>query len=134
MVQKDFQQQTIVKKMLELLNWKTELVRCDIVREIDGLAMSSRNVRLNLEERQQALTISQVLFHLKKENFSSPKDFCQWAISELKKQSLIKVEYVEMVDATTLQPVKNWKDTTELVCCIAAKVGEVRLIDNVLIV
>ena len=133
MGQKDFQQQTIVKKMLELLHWKTELVRCEIVREADGLAMSSRNVRLSKDERQQALSISQVLFQLKKENFSSPYDFCKWAISQLEKQSLIKVEYVEIVDKTTLQAVDNWNTKQELVCCIAAKVGEVRLIDNVLI-
>ncbi len=133
MGQKDFQQQTIVKKMLELLHWKTELVRCEIVRETDGLAKSSRNVRLNKEERQQALTISQVLFQLKKENFPSPNNFYKWAIAELEKQSLIKVEYVEIVDTTTLQAVDNWNTKQELVCCIAAKVGEVRLIDNVLI-
>ena len=133
MGQKDFQQQTIVKKMLELLHWKTELVRCEIVREADGLAMSSRNVRLNEEERQQALAISKTLFQLDKMRFSSPNDFCKWAIAELEKQSLIKVEYVETVDSNTLQAVDNWNTKQELVCCIAAKVGEVRLIDNVLI-
>ncbi len=133
MGQKDFQQQTIVKKMLALLNWKVELVRCDIVREADGLAMSSRNVRLNKDERQQALAISRTLLQLDKIKFSSPIDFCNWAISELEKQSLIKVEYVEIVDTITLQAVDNWNTKQELVCCIAAKVGEVRLIDNVLI-
>ncbi len=133
MGQKDFQQQTIVKKMLELLKWKTELVCCQIIREADGLAMSSRNVRLNQEERQQALSVSQVLFQLKKEKFSSPTDFCKWAISELEKQSLIKVEYVEIANTTTLQPVNNWTDAKNLVTCIAAKVGEVRLIDNSLV-
>ena len=132
MGQKDFQQQTIVKKMLEILKWKTELVCCPIIREADGLAMSSRNLRLNKEERQQALAISQVLFQLKKERFSSPNIFCKWAISELEKQSLIKVEYVEIVDTTTLQPAKNWNDAKNLVACIDAKVGKVRLIDNVL--
>jgi pantoate--beta-alanine ligase len=140
MGQKDFQQQTIVKKMLELLNWNVELVRCEIIREKDGLAMSSRNVLLNQEERQQALAISKTLLPLSvgegqgvRSKFPSPVDFCVWAKNELQKNSLFQVEYVEIVDTTTLQAVDNWNTKQELVCCVAAKVGEVRLIDNVLI-
>lgn len=130
MGQKDFQQLTIVRRMLEILNWNIELVSCPIVRELDNLAMSSRNVRLNGSERASARSISKVLMHLNKNQFASAKDFCQWAMYQLNLVEFVTAEYVEIVDTQTLQPISNWNEHKQLVCCIAAKVGDVRLIDN----
>lgn len=130
MGQKDFQQLTIVRRMLQLLNWDIELVSCPIVRELDNLAMSSRNVRLNGSERASARSISKVLMHLNKNQFASAKDFCQWAMYQLNLVEFVTAEYVEIVDTQTLQPISNWHEHKQLVCCIAAKVGDVRLIDN----
>jgi pantoate--beta-alanine ligase len=130
MGQKDFQQLTIVRRMLQLLNWKIELVSCPIVREMDNVAMSSRNVRLNGSERASARSISKVLMHLNKNQFASAKDFCQWAMYQLNLVEFVTAEYVEIVDTQTLQPISNWLEHKQLVCCIAAKVGDVRLIDN----
>jgi len=130
MGQKDFQQLTIVRRMLQLLNWDIELVSCPIVRELDNVAMSSRNVRLSGSERASARSISKVLMHLNKNQFASAKDFCQWAMYQLNLVEFVTAEYVEIVDTQTLQPISNWHEHKQLVCCIAAKVGEVRLIDN----
>ncbi|MFM2048776.1 MAG: hypothetical protein RI955_1324 [Bacteroidota bacterium] len=130
MGQKDFQQLTIVKRMLEILKWKIELIICPIIRELDGLAMSSRNVRLNGSERASARSISKVLMHLNKNQFASAKDYCQWAIYQLNLVEFITAEYVEIVDVNTLQPITDWHQHQQLVCCMAAKVGDVRLIDN----
>ncbi|MEN9522488.1 MAG: hypothetical protein RL065_865 [Bacteroidota bacterium] len=130
MGQKDFQQLTIVRRMLEILNWNIELVSCPIVRELDNLAMSSRNVRLSGSERASARSISKVLMHLNKNQFASAKDFCQWAMYQLNLVEFVTAEYVEIVDTQTLQPISNWNEHKQLVCCIAAKVGDVRLIDN----
>ena len=130
MGQKDFQQLTIVRRMLQLLNWDIELVSCPIVRELDNLAMSSRNVRLSGSERASARSISKVLMHLNKNQFASAKDFCQWAMYQLNLVEFVTAEYVEIVDTQTLQPIINWHEHKQLVCCIAAKVGDVRLIDN----
>jgi pantoate--beta-alanine ligase len=131
MGQKDFQQLTIVKRMLEILNWTNiELVSCPIVREMDGLAMSSRNVRLNGSQRASARAISKVLMQLNKNVFASAKDYCQWATYQLNLQEFVTTEYIEIVDINTLQPIADWQSQPQLVCCIAAKVGDVRLIDN----
>ncbi|MEY2828967.1 MAG: hypothetical protein RIQ33_825 [Bacteroidota bacterium] len=131
MGQKDFQQLTIVQRMLEILNvTNVELVSCPIVREMDGLAMSSRNVRLNGSQRASARAISKVLMQLNKTVFESAKDYCKWATYQLNLQEFVSTEYVEIVDTKTLQPITDWHLHTPLVCCIAAKVGDVRLIDN----
>lgn len=129
--EKDFQQQAIIRKLVKDYNINLEIVPCDIVREKDGLAMSSRNMRLNADERAIAPMIYKVL----KENVG-----CYETISPaemkalvLKKYSEIKqfdVEYVEIADETTLQSVTDWKDSEHVRIFVALQLGPVRLIDN----
>lgn len=128
--EKDFQQLAIIRRMVNLMNFDIEIVGCPIVREKDGLAMSSRNLRLNAEERQKAVEISKTLFESKKliSNFS-PEQVQNWVIARLNSFSGLEVEYFEIVHQTTLQPIHSWSEPA--IGCIAVFCGEVRLIDNI---
>lgn len=129
--EKDFQQQAIIRKLVKDYNINLEIVPCDIVRETDGLAMSSRNMRLNAEERAIAPMIYKVL----KETVANYRTMspAEMKALALKKYSEIKqfdVEYVEISDETTLQPVCDWKDSEHARIFVALQLGPVRLIDN----
>ncbi|MFN4233624.1 MAG: pantoate--beta-alanine ligase [Bacteroidia bacterium] len=128
---KDFQQLTIIKHIVKTLNIPVNIIACETVREEDGLAMSSRNVRLNEEERKQATYISKALFFIKDNaNNFDLEELKVKALSILAPHSLIKLEYLEIVDTETLLPV-NKINAGRTVACIAAFVGNVRLIDNI---
>jgi pantoate--beta-alanine ligase len=132
--QKDFQQQTIIKEMVRQLNYGVQIVTCPIVRESDGLAMSSRNVRLKPSERAVASIISETLFMVKKlAEKLSVEELSMLVESEITEGSLTELEYFQIVDAKTLQPVPNLDKAESAVACIAVKVGQVRLIDNVIL-
>lgn len=132
--QKDFQQQTIIKEMVRQLNYDVQIVTCPIVREADGLAMSSRNVRLTPSERAVAGIISQTLFTVQKlADKLSVDELTMLVESEIAEGSLTELQYFKLVDAKTLQPVVNLDKASSAVACIAVKVGNVRLIDNVII-
>lgn len=128
--EKDFQQLAIIRRMVELMNFNTEIVGCPIVREKDGLAMSSRNLRLDKEERQKAVEISKTLFESKKlvSNFS-PEQVQNWVIARLNSLPGLKVEYFEIVHQKTLQPIHSWSEPA--IGCVAVFCGDVRLIDNI---
>lgn len=129
---KDFQQLTIIKQMVKDLNYKVEIVPCPIVREADGLAMSSRNMRLTPSQRKNAATISQTLFESKKLAASYPiEKLIEWVIDTINKNPELTVEYFEIVDDVELQPVNSWNSPVNKVGCVAVKVGAVRLIDNI---
>jgi pantoate--beta-alanine ligase len=132
--QKDFQQLAIIRSMTEQLGLPLEIIACPIVRETDGLAMSSRNTRLNPEERKIAPLISQTLFKVKEKlathSFAELKEFAE---KEIAKEPLMQLEYFEIADAGTLQPVTNRSQAKSAVACIALKLGAVRLIDNILL-
>lgn len=132
--QKDFQQVAIVKNMLQQLQSPVQLVMSPTVREADGLAMSSRNVRLTPEFRQKAPVIYQTLLQAKKmfKNRYSPTEIQQLALEKLTAGGL-KPEYFELVDSETLLPVERFNDSKNVVACTAVWAGEVRLIDNILI-
>jgi len=133
MGQKDFQQMAIVNSMLTQLELPVELVMCPIVRETDGLAMSSRNVRLDPSLRKEALLLSKTLKQVKiKMKTQTPTAIIKWALKRLKKPSF-KAEYFEIVDGITLQPIKRFADSDYVVACTAAWVGEIRLIDNLVL-
>ena len=129
---KDFQQLAIVKALVTQLDLKLEIVPCEIVREPDGLAMSSRNMLLSPAQRESAAVISQTLFEAR--NLAG-----QLSVEELKcrvaekidSMPFLKTEYFEIVDDTTLQPVAGWSDPVNKVGCIAVHCGEIRLIDNI---
>jgi pantoate--beta-alanine ligase len=108
-----------------------EIVPCSTVRETDGLAMSSRNRRLGKDERKIAPLIYLVLSEVQKQAGKTPlHELKEWAISQLTGSGLV-LDYFEIADAITLQPMDNWEDTTTARAFIACFLGNVRLIDNV---
>lgn len=129
---KDFQQLAIIREMVRQLGYKLEIVGCPIVREEDGLALSSRNKRLSAQERENALNISRTLF--KSSNFAASH-----TVSETQKMVEdaieaapgLQLEYFEIVDGNTLQKITDWEETSYAVGCITVFCGEVRLIDNI---
>ncbi|PHN03315.1 pantoate--beta-alanine ligase [Flavilitoribacter nigricans] len=133
MGQKDFQQQAIIQEMIRQLELPVELVMADIVREADGLAMSSRNVRLSPEFRSKAPLIHEILSQIKQDSEErSVAEWKTWAHNQLE-QAGFRPEYLEIVDGKTLQPVSSFKESKYIVACVAAWAGDVRLIDNVIV-
>jgi pantoate--beta-alanine ligase len=129
---KDFQQLSIINEMVRQLKIDIEIVKCPIVREESGLAMSSRNELLTIGERINAAVISETLFkasELSKQK--SVNDLTNWVIETINKNQFLTVEYFEIVDELQLQPVKSWDEECTKVGCIAVFCGKVRLIDNV---
>jgi pantoate--beta-alanine ligase len=132
MGQKDFQQQLIVKALIRKRKFKTKLFVCETTREKDGLALSSRNMRLDLKARVVALEISKALKKVKSGLRTS--DIDSLAKAGFKRLSTIEgmtPEYFEIRNAETLRPAK--KKSEKLVALAAVKVGGVRLIDNLLL-
>ena len=131
---KDFQQLTIVKSMVKQLNLPIEIVSCPIIREKNGLAMSSRNELLSAEERENASIISETIFMAKElVGQKSVQELVNWVTERINLNPFLNVEYFEIVDDTNLQPVKNWEDKTTKIGCIAVHCGKVRLIDNIVL-
>ena len=130
--EKDFQQLAIIREMVRQLALPVEIVGCPIVRENDGLAMSSRNTLLSAEERERALTISRALFesleHAKSNDLDSTKTFVENVINSTEGLCL---EYYQIVDGNTLQEIAEWGDSEYVVGCIALFCGKIRLIDNI---
>lgn len=130
--EKDFQQIAVIRSMVKLLNSPVEIVACPIVREEDGMALSSRNVRLTPGQRKNAIGISQTLF--KSRTFAerhTVTETVEYVISTLNVIPDLEVEYFEIVDGNTLLPVDNWNNSAYIVGCITVYCGEVRLIDNI---
>ncbi|MEM6700257.1 MAG: pantoate--beta-alanine ligase, partial [Bacteroidota bacterium] len=127
---KDFQQQAIIASMLEQMKVNTTLVPCAIIREVDGLAMSSRNVRLTKVQRSVATTIHQTLIEAKEKwnRRRAAPEIQKTAIETLEKAGF-KVDYFEIVNARTLQAATAFEEVTR--ACVAAWLGEIRLIDNI---
>lgn len=134
MGQKDFQQLAIISKMLELQKSKILLVSCPIIREKDGLAMSSRNVRLAEADRPKAVLIHQILEEAAEmvENYA-PAEIQRICSTKLKFEQAFKLEYFEIVDGRTLLPISIFEDTDYAVALTAVWVGDVRLIDNIIL-
>ncbi len=130
--EKDFQQLAIVREMVRKYPFDLQVVGCPIVREDDGLALSSRNARLTPEQRVQALQISKALFtsvdYGKIHVLSETKKFVEDCIGRAEG---LRLEYFEIVDGNTLQPVRAWDESDYIVGCITVFCGDVRLIDNI---
>ena len=130
--EKDFQQLAIIREMVKQMQFPLEIIGCPIVREADGLALSSRNARLTDEQRQQALNISRTLFQSKEyavsHTVAETQQFVEDAIAA---SEGLELEYFELVDGTTLQKISRWEETDYAVGCITVFCGEVRLIDNI---
>lgn len=130
--QKDYQQFMIISKMVQLLNIPIQLVMCPILREPDGLAMSSRNIHLTPTDRKHALILSKTLNYVKDnfnaDNISSLK---QEAENRINAEEDVQLDYFAIVDGETLHPAVA--STKSIVALVAAKVGKTRLIDNVVL-
>lgn len=131
--EKDFQQLAVVRAMVRQLNYPVEIVPCPIVREADGLAMSSRNMLLSTLQRknapQIALTLSESCNFAATHSVAETK---QQVVDAINAVPELEVEYFEIVDGNSLQAVGSWEESSYVVGCIAVFAGEVRLIDNVI--
>jgi len=130
--EKDFQQLAIIRQLVKQMKSEVEIIACPIIRENDGLAMSSRNTLLSPEERIHAAAISRILFEsVKLAGTLDVVKLTEWVITEMKKDPLLLPEYFQIVDSNTLIPVEKWSQPCEKQGCAAVKIGNVRLIDNV---
>ena len=130
MGEKDFQQIVVLETMLKDLNFECKICRCGIVRESDGLAMSSRNKYLNTDDRKKALCLSKSLKHANMIFKSGNNDtqHIKKKISQIIKKSKGEIDYIEIVDSNTLQPVGEIEKGNRIL--LAVKIGKTRLIDN----
>lgn len=128
---KDFQQVLVISKLVETMNWSIKIIPCTTVREKDGLAMSSRNVRLSRTQREIATEISKALFEIKDQSYKYPPELLTKSyIERLNLLPEVTVEYLELVDSHSLLPLITWNEKGNNLVVTAVKVGDVRLIDN----
>jgi pantoate--beta-alanine ligase len=131
---KDFQQLAIIQAMVKHLNLPVHIVACPIIREKNGLAMSSRNELLSAVERENASVIFKILTEAKKQTSQkSVQDLTLWIAENINKIGFLSVEYVEIVNNENLQPVRSWDEKNIKVVCVAVFCGKVRLIDNMVL-
>ena len=133
--QKDFQQCMVIKKLIQLMGKEDHIHTniCPILREQDGLAMSSRNLRLNGEQRAKAVALYETLTFLKQNlNKGSLLDLKKEAMALLQEKNF-KPDYVEIADVKTLRPINEWDSRINIVGLVAASIGDVRLIDNMML-
>ncbi|GAA0179838.1 pantoate--beta-alanine ligase [Clostridium sediminicola] len=129
--EKDAQQLAVIKRMVDDLNIDLEVIGCPIVREKDGLAMSSRNTYLSSEERKAALVLNKSLSKAKqllKDGEKNSKIILNTIEYEISSEPLSKIDYIEVVDSKNLQPIREIKDS--VLVAIAVFIGKTRLIDN----
>ena len=130
--EKDFQQIAVVKAMVEQLNMGVEIVECPIIRDADGLALSSRNTLLTPEHRAAAPHIYEVISQCAdKAKELSPAELTAWVTEQVEANELLKVIYFQAVDALTMQQVASWEESNRVQGCIAVQAGDIRLIDNI---
>ncbi len=127
--EKDFQQLAIVRRMVRDLNFKIEIVAVPTVREEDGLACSSRNQYLNTEERKQAAVLSKALTAAANAGRRSAREIVDLVRSMVAKAPLARIDYVDLVDGDTLEPIEIVRPNSRLV--LAVFFGKTRLIDNI---
>ena len=134
MGQKDYQQLLVIKKLVNLEQLPVEVVPCPTLREVSGLALSSRNTRLTAEQKENASTIYKMLMYIKANiTLESLASLEKYAANNLLNNGFDKIDYVSIVHSETLSPVDNWDRTTPIVVLVAVFIGGVRLIDNMII-
>lgn len=129
--QKDAQQLAVIRRMVRDLNMDIQIVGCPIIREEDGLAKSSRNTYLNEKERKAALVLSRAIFHgeeMMKNGERSAEVILTAMRNMIEAEPLAKIDYVEMTDADSIEPLKEAKG--RVLVAIAVYIGKTRLIDN----
>lgn len=132
--EKDFQQIAVIKAMVADLKIPVTICPCPIVREADGLALSSRNALLSADERNLAVNISKILFASKEFALAHTVDeTLTFVVDSINAHEGLEVEYYEIVDGDSLQKVSSWNDSESIVGCITVYCGQlpVRLIDNI---
>jgi pantoate--beta-alanine ligase len=127
--EKDFQQLVVVRRMVRDLNFKTNIIAVPTVREDDGLAYSSRNQYLNMEERKQATVLHKALLAAANVGKKSATEIVDLARKVIGEAPLARIDYVEVVDAESLQPIEAVRPNSLLV--FAVYFGKTRLIDNI---
>ena len=128
--QKDFQQLAIIRLLTKHFGFQTRIIACPTVRESNGLAMSSRNMRLSEKERQDALIIIETLRLVASSKSKHSIQETLVTANSLFQQGSLSLEYLAIVDPETLNELTEWQENQ--ICCIAAHCGSVRLIDNLL--
>lgn len=131
--QKDFQQCRVIQKLLPLINQGAKIVICPIRREADGLALSSRNLRLSKDERGRAVGIFKALSFIRDNIRSGPLQTLKQEALDILFRHRFKVDYVEIAEPLELKVLQEWDGKTTAVALIAAHIGNVRLIDNMII-
>lgn len=130
--EKDFQQIAVIKAMNSQLGIEVEIVECPIIRDSDGLALSSRNTLLDEAHRKAApqiyATIKQAA---ERSKTMTPAELKEWVVAEIERGGLMEVIYFQAVDALSLQEVAAWSESERIQGCIAVQAGAIRLIDNV---
>ena len=127
--EKDFQQLVIVRRMVRDLNFKTDIIAVPTVREEDGLACSSRNQYLNIEERKQAPVLHKALLAAVNAGNKSAREIVDLVSKVIDEAPLARIDYVEVADSETLQPVETVRPNSLL--ALAVSFGKTRLIDNI---
>lgn len=133
MGQKDYQQCMVVQQLIHIQNINTRLHISPTLRETDGLAMSSRNMRLNSEQRNTATTIYKTLLQMRAQLQEGPLEQIKQAATQFLTQNGFRVDYTELAHADTLTQMNEWNGTDPVVALIAAYIGDVRLIDNLVL-
>jgi pantoate--beta-alanine ligase len=130
--EKDFQQLAVIKLLVEQMNSKIYIVSCPTIREQNGLAMSSRNMLLSNEQRENAAIIYETLTLAKSfQNEKTVGETRKMVIDRINETGFFKVEYFEVMNADTFEYINNWSEKNKKVGCIAVYAGNVRLIDNI---
>lgn len=131
--EKDFQQIAVIRRMVEIEGFKNlEIVDCPIKREADGLALSSRNVRLTPHQREIAPNIHRIMVEsLDMARDCSVEEVKRSVIDAVNAYPEMNVEYYEIVNAADMQPITDWSQASQAVGCITVYLGDVRLIDNI---
>ncbi len=132
--EKDFQQLQVIKKLAKMESLPVTIVPCPIVREPDGLAMSSRNVRLDPRSREKAPFIFRTLnLAASKIPGYSPAEVKNFVEQQFAKDPDFRLDYFEIVTMDNLEPVEKWNDSPDIIACIAVHLGGIRLIDNMIL-
>jgi pantoate--beta-alanine ligase len=127
--EKDFQQLVIVRRMVRDLNFKTDIIAVPTIREEDGLACSSRNQYLNIEERKQAPVLHRALLAAANAGNKSAREIVDLVSKVIEEAPLARIDYVEVADSETLQPVETVRPNSLI--ALAVSFGKTRLIDNI---
>jgi len=131
--QKDFQQLVIIRHLVQYLEMDLKIVACPIIREKDGLAMSSRNIRLNRKERKEAPFIYQTLLKaVEMQGEYTPEKLKAWVRTRFDQHPLMELDYFEIIEDKALKSIDSWEENVNKVACIAVILGGIRLIDNMI--